>query len=103
MPLDPERIAETRGWLVKAAEDLRAADFERRAQPPLSGDIAFHAQQAAEKVMKGFLTWHDHRFRKTHNLVEIGEVLCCGGFHTGSASSRSGTTDRIRLEVPLPR
>lgn len=32
MPLDPERIAEARAWLVKAADDLRAADFERTAR-----------------------------------------------------------------------
>jgi HEPN domain-containing protein len=60
--------------LVKASEDLRAAAFELTAQPPLSSDIVFHAQQAAEKVMKGFLTWHDRPFRKTHNLVEVGEA-----------------------------
>ncbi len=74
MPLDPERIAETRAWLAKAADDLRAADFERTAEPPLSSDIVFHAQQAAEKALKGFLAWHDRPFRKTHNLVEIGEA-----------------------------
>jgi len=66
MSLDPERIAETRAWFVKAGEDLRAADFERSAAPPLTSDIVFHAQQAAEKAMKGFLTWHDRPFRKTH-------------------------------------
>ena len=41
--------------------------------PPLTADITFHAQQLAEKALKGFLTWHDQPFRKTHNLVEIGE------------------------------
>ena len=77
MPLDPERIAETRAWLVKAAEDLRAADFERTAQPPLSSDIVFHAQQTAEKAMKSFLTWHDRPFRKTHKGRSLfsGNVL----------------------------
>ena len=74
MPLDPERISETRAWLAKAAEDLRAADFERAAQPPLSANIVFHAQQPAEKAMKGLLSWHDRPFRKTHNLVELGEA-----------------------------
>ena len=59
MPLDPARIAETRAWFQKAGEDLRAAEFERSARPPLSADIAFHAQQAAEKAMKGFLSWHN--------------------------------------------
>ena len=25
--------------------------------------------------MKGYLTWHDRPFRKTHNLVEIGQQV----------------------------
>lgn len=29
-------------------------------------------QQAAEKALKAFLTWHDRPFGKTHNLVELG-------------------------------
>jgi len=34
---------------------------------------AFHAQQAAEKSLKGFLTWHATPFRKTHMLIDVGE------------------------------
>jgi HEPN domain-containing protein len=34
--------------------------------------VVFHAQQAIEKTLKGFLTWHGQVFRKTHNLVELG-------------------------------
>jgi HEPN domain-containing protein len=74
MPHDPERIAEVRSWFAKASEDLRAAAFKLTAQPPLTADIVFHAQQAVEKAIKGFLSWHDRPFRKTHNLVEIGEA-----------------------------
>jgi HEPN domain-containing protein len=75
MPLDPERVAEVRAWFGKAAEDLRAAEFELSADPPLTADIVFHAQQAAEKAIKGFLSWHDRPFRKTHNPIEIGEAV----------------------------
>jgi HEPN domain-containing protein len=74
MPHDPERIAEARSWFAKAGDDLRAATFELTAEPPLTSDIVFHAQQAVEKAIKGFLGWHDRPFRKTHNLVEIGEA-----------------------------
>jgi HEPN domain-containing protein len=66
-------MAETREWSAKAALDLRAAEFEFTAVPPPTADITFHAQQLAEKALKGFLTWHDQPFRKTHHLVEIGE------------------------------
>ena len=74
MSLDPERVREAGSWFLKASEDLRAATFELTASPPLTADIVFHAQQAAEKSIKGFLSWHDRPFRKTHNLVEIGEA-----------------------------
>ena len=74
MPHDPERIAEARSWFLKVSADLRAAEFELTARPPLTADIVFHAQQAVEKAIKGFLSWHDRTFRKTHNLVEIGEA-----------------------------
>ena len=34
----------------------------------------FHCQQAAEKILKAFLTWHDQPFGKIHNLEELGEA-----------------------------
>lgn len=72
MPHDPTRVADTRDWLARAAEDLAAGEHGMRASPPFAGDAAFHAQQAAEKALKAFLTWHDEPFRKTHNLTELG-------------------------------
>lgn len=72
MKADPARVAETRAWLRKAALDLRAAEHERTASPPLTGDMVFHAQQLVEKTLKAFLSWHDQPFRKTHSLVELG-------------------------------
>lgn len=69
---DPERVAAVRAWLERAAGDLRAGAHLLVADPPLVGDALFHAQQAAEKAMKAFLTWHDVPFRKTHDLGEIG-------------------------------
>ena len=54
MLLDPIRIAETRAWFMKAADDLRAADYEFTAEPPLLGDIVFHCQQAGGKASRVF-------------------------------------------------
>ncbi|MBU2601027.1 MAG: HEPN domain-containing protein [Actinobacteria bacterium] len=51
MPLDPARAGEAYAWLAKAAQDLRAADVDLAAVPPLAEDAAFHAQQAAEKSL----------------------------------------------------
>ncbi len=74
MPLDPARIADTRGWLFRAANDLRGADIDLAASPPLLEDALFHCQQAVEKAFKAFLTFHNRAFRKIHNLEEIGEA-----------------------------
>jgi len=74
MQLDPALVAETRSWLSKVAKELAVAAYESTATPPFGEDIVFHAQQAVEKALKAFLTWHGHAFRKTHNLVELGEA-----------------------------
>ena len=74
MPDDPIRAEDTRQWICKAAADLRAADVDLAASPPLVGDALFHCQQAVEKIFKALLTWHDRPFRKTHHLEAIGET-----------------------------
>ncbi|MDI7267198.1 MAG: HEPN domain-containing protein, partial [Myxococcota bacterium] len=45
-----------------------------KATPPLLADVVFHCRQAAEKSLKGFLAWHDRPFRKTHDLVAVGQA-----------------------------
>lgn len=72
MPLDEARVDETVAWLRKAQGDLRAARVDLAAESALTEDALFHCQQAVEKTLKGFLTWHDQPFRKTHSLVELG-------------------------------
>ncbi len=64
MPLDPARVAETREWLQKAAQDLREVRIDLEASPPLLEDALFHCQQSVEKAIKGYLSWHGVRFGK---------------------------------------
>ena len=74
MPNDRARVEDAREWIDKAREDLQAA--RRLLKPPrrLSNVAVFHCQQAVEKSFKGLLAWHDVRFRKSHNLIEIGDA-----------------------------
>jgi HEPN domain-containing protein len=74
MPLDPARVADTRGWLARAADDLLAAKQLLGGLSALPSVAVFHCQQAAEEAMKDFLAWHDVPFRKTHDLEEIGQA-----------------------------
>jgi HEPN domain-containing protein len=74
MPRDV-RAEEVAAWLDRARQDLRAAEVDLEARPPLLGDAAFHSQQAVEKALKAFLTRHDHSFRATHDIGEL--ALAC--------------------------
>jgi len=74
MPADRGLIDETKAWLTRAMMDIATGRFELTAVPPFTADAVFHAQQAAEKAMKGYLTWNGRTFRKTHSLVELGEA-----------------------------
>ena len=62
---------------MKAEEDLELARYALTAEKPFIAPALFHCQQAAEKALKGFLTWHGVSFRKTHSIEELGEQ-CVG-------------------------
>lgn len=87
---DPAVLVETRSWLRKASEDVRAAEVARGAEPPLRDAAVFHCQQAAEKAIKGFLTLHARPFRKTHSIEEIGE--CVAKSPSGRNEAKSAFT-----------
>ena len=60
------------GWLAKAQSDRVALDVTLRAK---ALDAAcFHAQQAVEKYLKAFLTYHEAPFPYTHNLTKLVEL-----------------------------
>jgi len=71
---DPAHVTATQAWFIKANEDLREAEFVLTASPPFVGSSLFHSEQAVEKSLKGFLTWHQVAFT-TDDLEQL-RVLC---------------------------
>ena len=64
---------EIRQWLLKADHDLRSARQLLVADPPLLDTAVYHCQQAAEKALKGYLTFKDCPFQKVHVLSVLVE------------------------------
>ena len=64
-----------RGWLRAARSDVQVARLCRDAAPPELGVAAYHCQQAAEKLLKGFLVLASVDFRKTHDLEGLGRTV----------------------------
>lgn len=55
-------------WLTKAKHDLGTARKIAVGPEPYLDTAIYHCQQAAEKVLKGFLAFHNQPIEKTHDL-----------------------------------
>lgn len=58
-------LDETHPWLTRARRDLHAAALLIAGEA--YEDALFHCQQAAEKAIKAFLTFHQNRFERLTN------------------------------------
>jgi len=69
-----DKVAHARSWFQKADSDL--ADARRTVASEGPYDTAcFHAQQAAEKYLKGFLAFLEQPIPRTHDVEEL-QRLC---------------------------
>ena len=62
-------------WLRHAMSDLALGRLGRGRPDVLPAQVCFHAQQAIEKALKGFLTHHHLRFPPVHDLEQLLEIL----------------------------
>lgn len=65
--MDAKR-ALTRKWVMKARRDLLSPKKLARGKESYLDTAIYHCQQTAEKVVKGWLVYHDLSFEKTHDL-----------------------------------
>ncbi len=75
-------------WLREAGKDLNAAAVLRDPEPSRS---VFHSQQAAEKAIKAFLSYHQITFRRTHDLAELGEQAAVVDLSSSRSFGKSRT------------
>jgi HEPN domain-containing protein len=64
-----------RSWIEKAKNDLLNADNNLASEQIPYDTVCFHCQQAAEKLLKGFLVAHNSEYPITHNLFVILEDI----------------------------
>ena len=58
-------------WFSKGNNDLIAGNYILTMPNPPIDTICFHSQQAAEKYLKGFLTFHGIEAPKIHGIEEL--------------------------------
>ncbi len=74
-PPDKIRDEFVRQWLSKAEEDFNAAKSLITYGASFLSTVCFHSQQAAEKYLKAFLTYHQVEFPKTHDIGELLDLI----------------------------
>ena len=72
--MSDDRSAVAQAWFAKAENDLAAAHQIMLMDSPPTDTVCFHAQQCAEKYLKGLLTYHQIDFPKTHSLEDLLEL-----------------------------
>ena len=60
-----------RDWFEKADQDLEMARRALGPEQPLPEMACYHAQQCAEKYLKGYLITHSVPFRFVHDLIYL--------------------------------
>jgi HEPN domain-containing protein len=65
----------TKEWLLKAHEDIWAADLIVKEDYYYTAVATSHCQQAIEKYFKAFLLEHGWKLVKTHDLPELYEEI----------------------------
>jgi HEPN domain-containing protein len=74
-PPDKIRDEFVHQWLLKAEEDFNAANSLITHGTSFLFTVCFHSQQAAEKYLKAFLTYHQIEFPKTHDIGELLDLI----------------------------
>lgn len=88
-------------WISIAEMDLSSARHLFNTHHPIPLEIVcFHAQQASEKALKGFLIAQGVEFPKTHDLQDLGER--CEKLNCNFAELRSPIVMLNRYSV-IPR
>lgn len=81
--MNDEKRRQTRHWIHKSRSDLGSAKRLLEEPEAYLDTAVYHCQQAAEKILKAFLTWHDIPFARTHDLTEL--VRLAEGVHPSFA------------------
>ena len=102
MPREKELVSD---WLAKAADDLRMGELALSATPPICWSAAFHAQQAAEKALKGLLTFHRREYEKSHNVAYLLQLCEAVEPRVSALADRAARLTRyaVQTRYPLPR
>jgi len=101
-PPDVPAPGSARDWLRHAASDLHLARIALPDPDVLRNQIAFHAQQTAEKALTAVLVARDVRFPRTHDLEALIQIVQLAGVPWPFAPATIGALSPFAVETRYP-
>lgn len=89
-------------WLERAHSDLNLGRAALRARGILPEDACFHAQQCAEKAIKGLLTKHGIDFPRTHVIETLLDFLKANGVSVPNIVDESFVLTQYAVQTRYP-
>jgi HEPN domain-containing protein len=91
-----------RKWLRFALDDLKIARAIESMGTSYWRGCAYHSQQAVEKAIKGYLTFKQIRFSKTHDIATLVETVKTVDPELAKLLSRAKRLTKFAIEYRYP-
>jgi HEPN domain-containing protein len=101
-PREQGSAASPREWLAHAESDLNLARLVKGNKQVLPEQVCFHAQQAAEKVLKAVLLFKRVEFPLVHDLEALLELLGKSGLAVPPEVSEARSLTPYAVEARYP-
>lgn len=88
-------------WIVKAQNDLRAAEILYKEKGP-SDALCFHCHQSVEKYLKAYLVFKNIHFEKIHHLWKLAELCATKDKEFLNFEDELKTLDAYYIESRYP-
>lgn len=97
-----DKQAMVESWLTKADHDLATAHLVLNHLPDFKDTIAFHCQQAVEKLLKAYLIHLDIEFRRSHDLIYLLDIIERPELFTKEDYDRVARLQDYAVEIRYP-
>jgi len=99
---DPQPTEVVQLWLQRARSDLALGRAALRTPGVLPEDACFHAQQCAEKALKGLLSNAEIPFPRTHALEVLLDLLKAHSFDIPDNVDEAFTLSQYSVQTRYP-
>ncbi len=97
-----EQMDEIKQWIIKGDHDLGTASITFLHIPEYLDTITFHCQQAVEKYLKSYLIFQATKFKFTHDLIYLLDLITQNDIEFESYYDKLSELQGYAIEVRYP-